>query len=539
MPILASAFHGDRNGSGRVDEWEGIMTKFWCAAWVVVLAGSALARAPGGPGDDEKSSDSQKQTKTLEALTAELQAQKAELDAQKAQIQQLQSGARSMSLEGTGVLPEPQDKAKSTLPEQVKSKWAMNLYGFVEADFIWDSTQGMSDAPGNPVLARPGTYAGEHSQLTFGVRNSRIGLNVAAPEYAGIRASARLEMDFLGTNGGGTLESNATWNNPTFRLRHGWLMLDSDYGYAQIGQGWELFGWQPYFHPNTVDIQGVPGQVYSRTPKFQLGHVFKGPVNIEAAVAASRPPERASGVPDVQGGLKFTFPDWVGVHTMGATGTAIDAAGFGISGLVRKFVIPRQPLVGVGNNPDSMSERCQAGVFDVFLPIMHPEKESRANSLSLTGEIAYGNGFNEVYSGFTGGAGAVAGIADAGYVGFRGNNLVGINWRTDNVGIQYYMPGDGTWWIAAMYSDCNSYNIWKMGATPAAGVPLGFGNGAAFKRSYFYNVDLFWDITPAVRIGVSWDLYRQFFPVAGNVAGSFSNISARDERLQFSFFFLF
>jgi hypothetical protein len=539
------------------------MTKFWCAAWVVVLAGSALARAPGGPGgDDEKASDSQSRFKTLDSLSAELEAQKVQLNLQKAEIEQLRANARSMSLDGTGtlVVDPPQDKSKSALPEVVKSKWSMNIYGFVEADFIYDTTQGMIDGAGNvsqatsiaiPVqppgastaspgntIAKPGTYAGEHGQLTMGVRNSRIGFNIAAPEYAGIRASGRLEMDFLGTNGGGTNESNATWTNPTFRIRHAYLMLDSDYGYAQIGQGWELFGWQPYFHPNTVDIQGVPGQVYSRSPKFQLGHVFKGPVNIEAAVAASRPPERSSGVPDVQGGVKFTFPDWVGVHTLGATGTAIDAGGFGVSGLVRKFVIPRQPVAAAALPTDSMSERCQAGVFDVFLPILHPEKESRANSLSLTGEIAYGNGYNDLYSGFSGGAGAPLGIADGGEVAFRGNNLVGINWRTDNIGIQYYLPGDGTWWLAFMYADTYSYNINKMGASSGTV----YGAGTVFNRSSFWNADIFWDLTPAVRIGVSLDQYRQHFPfVTGAIGGvnTYSSTSARDTRLQFSFFLLF
>src|SRR5579859_937692 len=338
------------------------MSRLWCVVLAVMLASSAFARTSSGEGtgDDKKASDGTR-VKSLEELNADLEAQKIELDAQRAQIQALLEGKNaSMSLDGKGALPEPQEKKE--MPD-VKSKWNLNLYGFVEADFIEDSRQlNVGDTFGNAVLpAGHGTYATEHNQLTFGARNSRIGLNGSAPEFAGFRASAKLEMDFEGVNGGGGNENNGTWTNPTFRIRHMYLKLESDAVTFTVGQGWELIGWQPYFMPDTVDIQGVAGEVYSRSPKFQVSHDFKGPLDIEIAAAASRPVERGSNSPDLQAGIKFAIPDWVGFHSIGAAGGSIDAAAIGLSACYRDFRNPRPAGAGGILPSDSVSARGEAG----------------------------------------------------------------------------------------------------------------------------------------------------------------------------------
>ena len=116
--------------------------------------------------------------------------------------------------------PPPPQKPAETKPQQpaVVGKWDATLYGFVEADFIWDSTQGLNDLAGNAGIPRPNTYAGEHGQLIMAGRNSRLGFRLAAPSYNGIKASAHLEMDFLGNQPPGITEA-ALLLNPTFRFR--------------------------------------------------------------------------------------------------------------------------------------------------------------------------------------------------------------------------------------------------------------------------------------------------------------------------------
>src|SRR5579862_4358951 len=530
------------------------MSRLWCAVLAVALSSSAFARTPAGAGDDNdtKTSDGPR-VKSLETLNAELEAQRIELDAQRVQIQSLLKAQNpAMSLEGSGALPAPHDHA--SIPA-VHSKWNLTIYGFVEADFIEDSKQeGTGDTFGNSLLiAGHGTYATEHNQLTFGARNSRIGLNGSAPEYAGFRASAKLEMDFEGTNGGAGVENNATWTNPTFRIRHMYVKLESDIVTFTIGQGWELIGWQPYFMPDTVDIQGVAGEVYSRSPKFQVSHDFKGPLDIEIAAAASRPVERGSNTPDLQAGIKFSLPDWVGYHSIGAAGGSIDAAAIGLSGCYRDFRVPRPGAAFFAPQipSDSVSARGEAGCLDIFLPLLHPDKESKANSLSFTGEILYGKGINDLYTGFSGvsagAAGAVAGVADNGFVGWENQHLEAVQWRTTMLGLQYVLPGDGAWWIAFNYSTCKSDNMNKLGTAPsAAGTPTpiatSFGGAAgtgAFKASQWLNFDLFWDVTPAVRFGMSIDQYRDTYAGANNPASVVIQRDARETHFQFSAFYIF
>jgi hypothetical protein len=492
----------------------------------MALALPSMARADG---DEKKSSESKPAIDSVryEQLVEELKEQRALIEQQASELQGLRASISekpAMSLDGTEITPDLQQaaqekQAKPALPEQVKSKWGMNLYGFVEADFIHDNRQSgnLTDGTGNPVLPLPRTYATTHGQTTFGVRNSRLGFNISAPEFEGIRVSGRLEGDFLGTNGGAGIENNATWTNPTFRIRHAYVNIDTDFVTLQIGQGWELFGWQPYFHPNTVDIQGVPGQVYSRSPKFQATHKFKGPVDIELGVSASRPPQRAAEGPDLQGGVKITIPDWVGVHTMGATGTAIDAAGIGISGTTREWRVPT-----VGTNSDAA--RGSAAALDLFLPVLHPDKESRGNSLSLTGEIVYGSGLNDLYSGFGTGITAVAPIADAGAVQTLNGDLKAVPWRTNIIGMQYYLPGDGTVWFAANWSSGRSHNMYHFA-----------GTAGAYHAFQWINGDIFWDMTPAVRFGVAVDQYKDYFNPA---VGGGTN-TALDTRILLSVFLLF
>jgi hypothetical protein len=81
--------------------------------------------------------------------------------------------------------------------------------------------------------------------------------------------------------------------------------------------------------------------VFSRAPQFRLSHMFKtDAVNMEIAVAAVRPPQRDSGLPDGQAGLRLILNDWKGMRTAGGTGTSVDPLSVGVSGVARRFRLP-------------------------------------------------------------------------------------------------------------------------------------------------------------------------------------------------------
>lgn len=434
-----------------------------------------------------------------------------------------------------------------TGPVPMKGKWNPVLYGFVEFDAIHDSTQSLGDFAGNTIIQGGGAsslakYQGSHSRAQFGVRNSRIGFKLSAPEMNGIKTSGILEMDFLGNQPGTpptpAVTENGYFTSPTFRVRHMALKMETPYVNVLAGQYWQLFGWQSYFHPATVEIQGVPGQIFSRAPQFRVSHTFKtDPVNVELAVAASRPPQRDSGVPDGEGGLRLIFNDWKGVRTMGGAGTAGDPAAIGVSGVMRRFRVldyEAQPKFSLPVSGWGIS-------LDGMLPIIPATLTDRSNALTINGSYVLGRGISDLFTGLIDGnmttawpvpnPGNVAnpsytGNIDSGLVEFgNGGTLHAIRWRAFLTGIQYYLPPSGNVWVALNYSHMNSSNIMNY-------LPLTNPNVTAgvYKKSEWYDANLFWDPTVATRFGVEYAHFRQ---IMGD------NTHRANDRAQFSGWLIF
>jgi hypothetical protein len=421
-------------------------------------------------------------------------------------------------------------------PTLMLGKWSTTLYGFVEADQIFDSTQSFNDLAGNTLVARPGTYAGDHGRLIFGVRNSRIGFKLRAPEYHGVRASAQLEMDFLGNQPPNASEA-AFVSNPTFRIRHFNLKLETPYVDILIGQYWDLFGWQSVYHPNTVEIQGVVGQIYSRTAQIRLSHAFKSEwAVLEVAVAAMRPPQRDSMVPEGQGGVRLSFPKWTGMTTAGSTGTSIQPLSVAVTGDIRHFEVAEfsaTPKNSVGATGWGVAA-------DAFIPVLRATKEKRGNALSLNGEFAYGYGIADLYTSMNGGVANAAlpnpmmtmpppvyapttGTIDGGLAVFDAmGNLNTVQWTSALAGAQYYLPGlDGRLWVSANFMRMWSNNSASIGAAAAA---------KTRSSENLVNANIFADVTPAIRLGLGYSWYQD------NYADGTASIN---HRVQLSAFYLF
>jgi hypothetical protein len=399
----------------------------------------------------------------------------------------------------------------------VIGKWATTLYGFVEADNIYDSTRSFNELAGATQVARAETQAGQNPRFTMSVRNSRIGFRLKAPELSGgIRTTAMLEMDFLGTqlpvgNSGQGYQGTegAFFTNPTFRVRHANLKVETPIVDILAGQYWQLFGWQSAYQPNTVEIQGAPGEIYSRTPQVRISKTIKArPVTIEIAVAAMRPAERDSGAPDGEAGLRLALDSWTGVQTVGATGSQISPLSIAVTGLLRHVGVDNYSAAPTYTNSLTMG----AFAADGFVPVIPGSKDHRGNTLSLTGEFARGSGFADMYTNTTGGvgfpalpvpAGSPAGTAavpfaadiDSGIVTYDANGVLhAIDWQSYLIGAQYYLPGlDGRFWVSGNYSHMFSDNIAQ------------FGTATKLTSVYdWFDVNLFVDPTPSVRVGVEY-----------------------------------
>jgi hypothetical protein len=154
--------------------------------------------------------------------------------------------------------------------------------------------------------------------------------------------------------------------------------------------------------------------------------------------------------------------------------------------------------------------------------------KERGNSLTLTGSFITGTGIADVFTGLNGGLGAPITAAgnpaqnpDAGLVTYdAAGNLHTVDWQSWIAGLQYYLPGSGTVWVALNASGMKSSNVGKFGAS-ASGV---------FDKSRWYEAALFWDATAATRFAVAYDRFDQTFADA---------VKAHDDRFQFSGWYLF
>jgi hypothetical protein len=293
-------------------------------------------------------------------------------------------------------------------------RWATTIYGFAEADIIHDSTQGLNEVVGGSPISRSvydpalglSDYKGTHGALMMSVRNSRLGFRLSAPTLAGVHPSAVLELDLLGAIPPGATE-NQTFTSPTMRLRHAYGRVETPIVDILFGQTWALLGWQSVYHPNTVAIQGVPGELYSRTPQLRISKtVDAGPLTLEFAAAGLRPPSRGSEAPEAQGGIRLAVNPWTGVTTNGATATSVQPLSVAVTGDYRHYEVPNVPFNGPpGMNglpqanplPNGSSRRDSAAfAVDAFVPVIPGTKESKGNSLSLNGEFVTGTGMADM-----------------------------------------------------------------------------------------------------------------------------------------------
>jgi hypothetical protein len=442
----------------------------------------------------------------------------------------------------TPALVTPAPTVRLTPPSPtISSKFAATFYGFVEFDSIYDSTQSFNDLAGNGGIARSGSFAGDYGRLIFGARNSRLGFKLKGPETSTIKSSAIAEMDFLGNQpqgspapaGSPAVSEGSFITSPTFRMRHLALKVETPVIDVLAGQYWELFGWQSMFHPNTVEIQGVPGQIYSRAPQLRISHLFKNDdISVEIAIAASRPPQRDSATPDGQGGLRFALNNWKGVHTAGAAGTSLDPLSIGVSGVGRHFRLPEFSATPT----NSVSITSWGVSIDGLIPVLPATTINDGNALTLTGSYVYGQSIADLYTGLTGGTSFPALPANAmgtvpAYPQDIDNGLAvytsdgtlhAIRWQSFIFGAQYYLPTPIRMFVSANYSHMSSPNIDVL-ATAS-------NKSKMFDKSDWADGNFFVDATGSIRFGLEYAWFRQTY---------LDGVKATNNRVQFSAFYIF
>jgi hypothetical protein len=393
------------------------------------------------------------------------------------------------------------------------SKWQATVYGFIEFDAINDSTRSYSDSIGSSLVARNETYAGKVGRTQFSIRNSRLGFELQSPTIAGIEPSAVLESDFFGNQPSDASES-AFFDTPGFRVRHAYLKLSSVPLEVIAGQTYYLFGWQNYFFPASLEFLGLPNQTFGRTAQVRLTHTFATPaVDVDIAVAALRPVQRDSEIPDGNAGVRLAVNGWKGISTPGNGGTSAFPLSIGVSGTLRQF------KVNSFTPPPSQSSNSATGwgvSVDALVPIIPAsDANDRGNRLTLTGSFVVGTGIADLIG--TGGGAQFPPLPnpaqanpppvynaniDDGLVTFDLTGVLHtIDWQAFTAGLQYYLPPTGRVMLAFNFTESYSKNMSQL--YPHGGTEIELLSRVA-KISRYADANVFWDVTPAVRVGASF-----------------------------------
>lgn len=443
----------------------------------------------------------------------------------------------------------------------VVGKWSATLYGFIQSDYIFDSTQSFSELAAAGLVAYPNTYAADNPRSQFSVRSSHLAFRFRAPEFRRMRTSAVVDMDFLGDwaspaynttaqsgtgNTSGQPASNASptetqfFTSPVPRFFRGYFTVETPFIDALFGLQWHLFGWQGYYQANAAEI--MP-QLYARTPQLRLSKTLVSKeITFEVAFGAMRPVQRDSAIPEGEGGIRLAFNQWTGVQTVGATGTRISHASIALTGDVRAIALPNVPTVNAATNrvtPSTYNIR-KAGrgvALDAFIPVIPGSRDHEGNSLSLVGEAAYGEGIGDLYLGFGSGVAFPAGVAaspatatlpavpatpynptlDPNIASIDAKNTVTlIDVQSLRAGLQYYFPGlDGKMWLSANYANITLPNAASFvttrttpGATPGAAATTTTNAGSIRRALNFFDVVLLGHLSPAVLLGIEYAYFN-------------------------------
>ena len=383
---------------------------------------------------------------------------------------------------------------------QADKRWSLTFYGFVEADYLVDSTRSYDERVNSSLVARSDTYEGQHGRTQFSIRNTRFGFQFQSPTSGSFRPSAVLEADFYGQKPADTSTPEKDYfDAPTLRIRHAYLLLESDYVDVLAGQTYNVFGWQNF-----------------RSVQFRLSHNFgasSGPVSVMLAASVARPAQRDSGVPDGNVGLRLNLNHWRGMITTSAVSGSSALPMF-----LQVSAVGRQYKVDAFTPPPTQTSNHAAawGVsVDALLPVVPANgADERGNSLTLTGSFVTGTGIGDLISSSGGAAFPTlpnpaqanppplyTPDIDGGLVSFDvQGRLHTIDWRAIKAGIQYYLPGSGAVFITANFTQAHSANMAKLFPRGGAEIEL-LGYVADTIRSG--DASVFWDATAAVRFGVT------------------------------------
>jgi hypothetical protein len=275
---------------------------------------------------------------------------------------------------------------KASIPAQAaptpSDGFSIKSYGYIKLDASYNDSRTVN---GNYVLYVPseGTVNNDNT-FNITARQSRLGLDITAPQYNGWITKAKVEADFYGD---GTV---AHENKAELMLRHAFLETTKGGLSFLAGQTWDVIS---PLNPNSLSY--VPGFTSGNTgyrrPQMRVSYnkTFDDVTGILTQFALSRTTGTTnedldgntvndgddSGFPTVQGRVALTTKGFAGKKNV-----------IGISGHFGREEVDASATTGAANDYDSWS-----GNIDFVIPL--------SERFTLSGEAFTGKNLDDYYGG--------------------------------------------------------------------------------------------------------------------------------------------
>ena len=463
---------------------------------------------------------------------------------------------------------EEEQRVKAEEEQRVKQAAAMTktglqvkLGGFAEIDFIGDSTRSYEEIIGNRPVLRSNTLGGANSLFQTSPRNSRITLDVRAPERDGIKSRFYGSIDFLGNEPaiGSPGVSNLTLRtSPDARIFQMYFLVESPVVDVKIGQDWSRFGFMSDYSRGQVSVAATPANMFNRWIQASVSKRLRvtDTLSLTPVFSVERPPQPDANLPSFVAGVQVAYRGLLAPYTGSSTGDiSLKPLSLQISGVGRRLEAnsggPTNPS---GGQPNLSGQTYVPGwglSSSLFIPVLPSRDGELGHTAHVVMEGVTGAGISDMFNGLSWGVcnpvcgsstsnGGFGGTAfgqtniDAGLaaVSSQTGKFEAIRSTSMMVHATYYLPDQGKTWVGGGYGTIYSSNASEMTCT----VTAAFCGGALrtaqsiYIRDSTYYAYIFHDFTQEIRAALMTNWVRTTYADGAN---------AENHRIQLSFFWRF
>jgi hypothetical protein len=447
-----------------------------------------------------------------------------------------------------------EEKAESKSNGLTKGGLTVKLGGFAELDFIGDNTRSFEEIIGNRPVFRSDTLGGANGRFTTSPRNSRITIDVRAPERNGIKTQYYGSIDFLGNEpavGDAGVSDLTLRTSPDARIFQMYFKVESPVVDVKIGQDWSRFGFMSEYSRGQVSVAATPANMFNRWIQASVSKQLRvtDTLSLTPVFSVERPPQRDASLPSFVAGVQVAHHGLLAPYTGSSTGEiSLKPLSFQISGVGRRL----EANSGGQTNLNNQTYVTGWGISSsLFVPVLPSRNGETGHTAHVVMEGVTGTGIADFFNGLSWGVcnpvcGNSASNSGFGGPAFGQTNidagLAAVSSRTGTfeairttsmmAHATYYLPDQGKTWVGGGYGTIYSSNASEM----TCAVSAAFCGGAVrtaqniYTRDSTYYAYAFHDFTEQIRVALMTNWVRTTYADGAH---------AENHRIQVTFFYRF